>query len=1357
MGNNQKPWKRLLILVAIATLLPVFHNYAIADASMIVALSSSSINENMPVGSVVGDISVTNCTGTPSVLVYDAANLSDPSPVLSANFDIQNTGGTYQLITNASFDRETTSSYGILLQVTDDNATPDEAGDDVIQTVYESIAIGDVNDNAPVASDDSLVTSEDTPIKKSVLATDADSTSTISYTRVENTSHGNLVFNTSGAYTYTPSPNFHGSDSFTFTASDGTHTSDTKTVLITVTSVEDPPVNTVTPSVGGTMHPGHTLTADQGSWNDAADGGTSTLTYSYQWQTSPTGTGSGSDIGGATDETYDLTAPDCDQYIRIKVSCSDWESSAEAYSPWYHIVNSAPVITEGSTVALSFLEDEAAKDLPFSATDEDGDSLTWRIASNGSKGTAVLTGSTAAFTPAANQNGSDSFVISVSDGYATDSITVSVTIAPINDAPSFTMGSDQEKPEDCGAQTVSNWATAISAGPSNEGAQQLNFIVTNDNSALFSKQPALSTAGTLTYTPAINANGSATVTVKLQDNGGTEGTGAADTSAAQTFTITVNAVNDAPSFTKGANQNVSEDCAPQAIANWATAISAGPSNEREQLLDFIVTNDNNALFSAQPAISTAGTLTYTPAANAYGSATVTVKLYDNGGKEGTGAADTSAAQTFTITVNAANDTPTLTGAAAATTDEDTPYIYSFTVEDVEDAPAALTIAYDTDNTLLIPKANMVLGGSGAFRTVTLTPEPNQYGTACLTFTVKDSTGAAATQTVLFTVNSSNDAPGISEIANRTIEEDTSTVAIGFAISDVDLTDLSGVEVTVTSDHPSVIDAAGMILGGSGANRNVTITPVENAYGTATITVTADDKSGGISTETFAVEVKPVNDAPTLTDIADQTINEDGSTGPLSFTIADVDDTRDRLTVTASVDNTALVTRANIVVNTSVSPATITMTPESNKFGAATVTVTVRDSSGHSASDTFLLTVNSVNDAPTLSPVLSQTTQEDTSKSFTVSIGDVETPVSGLTMSAVSSSNLPLIPTDGITFSGSGSTRTVTMTPEANIHGTSDITIRVTDGNGGFAERSFPLTVDSVNDSPTFIKGAEITELEDCGPKTYFAWATAILAGPADEVTAGQTVSFTVTNDNAALFAVAPAISPSGDFSFTPADHANGIANVTVTAVDSPGAASASQTVPITITAVNDPPTVSDTVLTLDTDENKSYRGYLAASDIDQDALVFSISQEPDKHGTVRLLDAATGAFEYTPAPHFSGTETFQFSVSDGRVSAEAKISMRVKFVNDPPEANGFSISTNEDAPKTFSLTGQVSDTDSDPTSLTYYVDAPPTHGTVTCDKSTGACSYTPNGHYNGADFFTFKANDGTFSSNTAPVYITITP
>ena len=61
----------------------------------------------------------------------------------------------------------------------------------------------------------------------------------------------------------------------------------------------------------------------------------------------------------------------------------------------------------------------------------------------------------------------------------------------------------------------------------------------------------------------------------LQDNGGTAG-GGVDTSAPQTFTITVTAVNDAPSFTVGPDQTVIENAGPQTVAPWATAISAGP-------------------------------------------------------------------------------------------------------------------------------------------------------------------------------------------------------------------------------------------------------------------------------------------------------------------------------------------------------------------------------------------------------------------------------------------------------------------------------------------------------------------------------------------------------------------------------------------------------------------------------------------------------------------------------------------------------------------------------------------------------------------------------------------------------------
>src|SRR5207249_1655912 len=129
--------------------------------------------------------------------------------------------------------------------------------------------------------------------------------------------------------------------------------------------------------------------------------------------------------------------------------------------------------------------------------------------------------------------------------------TVSVTVTAVNDAPSFTKGADQGVAEDAAAQTVANWATAISAGPVNEAAQVLNFIVSNTNTSLFSMQPAIAANGTLTYTSAANANGPATVTVQIHDDGGTAN-GGVDTSAAQTFTITVNSVNDAPSFTKGA-------------------------------------------------------------------------------------------------------------------------------------------------------------------------------------------------------------------------------------------------------------------------------------------------------------------------------------------------------------------------------------------------------------------------------------------------------------------------------------------------------------------------------------------------------------------------------------------------------------------------------------------------------------------------------------------------------------------------------------------------------------------------------------------------------------------------------------
>ena len=127
-----------------------------------------------------------------------------------------------------------------------------------------------------------------------------------------------------------------------------------------------------------------------------------------------------------------------------------------------------------------------------------------------------------------------------------------------------------------GAQTVVGWATAISPGPADEAGQAVAFvIVVQHQYRTVRAGPSIAPNGTLTYTLAANANGIATISVRVTDNGGTAN-GGDDASGAQTFTITVTAVNDAPTFTKGGDQSVLEDAAPQTVAGWATGISPGP-------------------------------------------------------------------------------------------------------------------------------------------------------------------------------------------------------------------------------------------------------------------------------------------------------------------------------------------------------------------------------------------------------------------------------------------------------------------------------------------------------------------------------------------------------------------------------------------------------------------------------------------------------------------------------------------------------------------------------------------------------------------------------------------------------------
>lgn len=333
--------------------------------------------------------------------------------------------------------------------------------------------------------------------------------------------------------------------------------------------------------------------------------------------------------------------------------------------------NDAPSFTKGPDQTVN--EDAGAQTVDNWATnfstgpaDEAGQTLNFQVTNNTnvalfSSGPSISSTGTLTYTPAPNAFGVATVTIVLKDSGGTANAgvdtspaqTFTITINPINDAPSFTKGPDQTVNEDSGTRFVA-WATNISTGAANE-SQQLTFEVTdNTNPSLFSIAPGVGFTGTLGFAPATNANGSATITIRLKDNGGTAN-GGVDTSAVETFTITVLPVNDRPSFTRGPNQAVNEDAGPQTVNNWATNFSPGPADEAGQTLTITVTNNNNALFSAQPAVSLAGTLTYTPAANANGFATVTVTFKDNGGTAN-GGVDTFS-QNFFISVIPINDAP----------------------------------------------------------------------------------------------------------------------------------------------------------------------------------------------------------------------------------------------------------------------------------------------------------------------------------------------------------------------------------------------------------------------------------------------------------------------------------------------------------------------------------------------------------------------------------------------------------------------------------------------------------------------------------------------------------------------------
>ncbi len=296
--------------------------------------------------------------------------------------------------------------------------------------------------------------------------------------------------------------------------------------------------------------------------------------------------------------------------------------------------------------------------------------------------------------------------------------------------------------------------------------------------------------------------------------------------------------------------------------------------------------------------------------------------------------------TITVDVTAVNDPPTISDITDQATNEDTATgAIGFTIGDIETAPGSLTVSGTSSDQGVVANADIVFGGSGASRAVTITPVAEASGTATITVTVNDGT-TNTTDTLVLTVNAVNDPPTISDITDQATNEDTATGAIGFTIGDVE-TPAASLTVSGTSSDQGVVANADIVFGGSGASRTVTITPVAEASGTATITVTVNDGTTN-TTDTFVLTVTAVNDPPTISDITDQATNEDTATGAIAFTIGDAETPAASLTVSGTSSDQGVVANADIVFGGSGASRTVTITPVAEASGTATITVTVND-------------------------------------------------------------------------------------------------------------------------------------------------------------------------------------------------------------------------------------------------------------------------------------------------------------------------------------------------------------------------------------------------------------------------------
>lgn len=743
-----------------------------------------------------------------------------------------------------------------------------------------------------------------------------------------------------------------------------------------------------------------------------------------------------------------------------------------------------------------------------------------------------------------------------------------------------------------------------------------------------------------------------------------------------------------------------------------------------------------------------------------------------------------------------------------------------TADDENDPPAAQTVSFmltpvgfDPADSFVSPPQMDAQTGQLFFENV-----PDVWGSYLFEVRLQDN-GAldpsrgdqnlSPPQLLTIEVLAVNDPPTLGPLANLQIEENALQQTVPLAGISAGGGESQPLRVTAVSSNPALV-APIVTYTSPATTGTIAFTPPADQSGTATITVTVEDGGldGDLDTvsdnasivETFVVTINPVNDLPTLAPLDNLVIDEDAPVQTVSLSgISAGGGESQPLRVTAVSNNPGLIAAPLVSYNSADPTGLLLFAPVPNASGTATITVTVTDGGldgnlattfdNGSVTHSFTVTVRPVNDPPRIDPVGDLVIDEDAGPQ-TVSLtginaGGGETQPLRVT---ATSSNPALIPDPVVAYTSAQTLGTLTLQPAADQFGTATVTVTVADagldGNletsadNGLVSRTFTVTVNSVNDPPTFrFSGTDpLVVAEDSGPyaETIF---TAIAPGPANE--SEQTVAFTIEPFSPAfnaLFSELPTIDEAGVLRFTTAanlhtDNALGPVPLRVRATDSAGGQSDWLEFQLRISEVNDPPVAMARSLT--TDENRvliidGEALLIAGSDPDllthdDEVISIQLTALQSDAGATLSFDPVTKRISYDPTAveslqmltsGQSVTDSFSYTLMDaaGVVSNVATVTLEVLGVNDPPTAVDDHPYLEAEGSTAVAVLDNDTDIDGDIDPSSIELTGTPPHGAAVVQPN-GIVLYTPHVDIPVIHTFQYTVAD-TLGRRSAPATVT---